>query len=517
MDHDTLDDFWQAIRFDDRYDTFDVPCLHVTGWYDLEDLLGAFHHYEGMMAASPAREQQRLIVGPWSHVNSRNPHSSYAEVECGPEAALEMDDIHLAWFDHWLKGKETGALDTPPVRLWETGSHRWRDEDRWPLATGERSLYLGWDGKEGSLSETPSASQDPDRSYRYDPLDPVPTRMDVKRYPIEDVPVEMTEIEARDDVVTYTSAPLHGNRHRLRLAATRAVGQQRPRRHRMARQADRRRRGRPLDQGLPGLPARLVPRFAGAPDAAHARRADPLPDRAVAGPPRLPARPPHPRLGHVQRFPLVRPQHEPVRPAQGPGRAAGGRQHAAPRRSLRLPDHPAGRGGGRRRARGGMTIRDATPDDAAAIARIYNQGIEDRLATLETQSRTPEERAEWLAARGPRHPVLVAVDGDGAVVGWGSLNAFNPRPAYDHVADFSVYVAREARGPRHRRRAPDRVGRAAPGRWAITSWCWPPSRTTRRGCASTSGTGSRRVGVYREHGWLDGRWVDVIVMEKILG
>ena len=56
----------------------------------------------------------------------------------------------------------------------------------------------------------------------------------------------------------------------------------------------------------------------------------------------------------------------------------------------------------------GMDIRDATVDDAAAIARIYNQGIEDRVATLETRVRTPEERAEWLAARSARHPVLVA-------------------------------------------------------------------------------------------------------------
>jgi putative CocE/NonD family hydrolase len=64
MDHDTLDDFWRAIRFDDRYQDIDVPCLHVTGWHDLEDLLGAVHHYEGMMASSPARDQQRLIVGP---------------------------------------------------------------------------------------------------------------------------------------------------------------------------------------------------------------------------------------------------------------------------------------------------------------------------------------------------------------------------------------------------------------------------------------------------------------------
>src|SRR5918911_3090304 len=93
-----------------------------------------------------------------------------------------------------------------------------------------------------------------------------------------------------------------------------------------------------------------------------------------------------------------------------------------------------------------MHIRYARPEDAAAIAEVYNQGIEDRVATLETQVRTPEERTAWLAARGPRHPVLVAVDDRGHVVGWGSLNQFNPRAAYDHVADFSVYVAREHRG-----------------------------------------------------------------------
>jgi DNA-directed RNA polymerase specialized sigma24 family protein len=76
-----------------------------------------------------------------------------------------------------------------------------------------------------------------------------------------------------------------------------------------------------------------------------------------------------------------------------------------------------------------VNIRGATFDDAAAICAIYNQGIDDRIATLETERRTPEERRAWLAARAPRHPVFVAeTDGDG-VIGWASLNAFNPRPA----------------------------------------------------------------------------------------
>src|SRR5687767_7276689 len=94
---------------------------------------------------------------------------------------------------------------------------------------------------------------------------------------------------------------------------------------------------------------------------------------------------------------------------------------------------------------GGIRIRPANRSDIPAITRIYNEGIHDRLATLETEERTPQERLEWLESRDDRHPVLVA-EREGAIAGWGSLNVFNPRPAYDHVADFSIYVGREARG-----------------------------------------------------------------------
>ena len=165
---------------------------------------------------------------------------------------------------------------------------------------------------------------------------------------------------------------------------------------------------------------------------------------------------------------------------------------------------------------GELQIRDANLDDAPAIARIYNQGIEDRLATLETQVRTPQERAEWLAARGPRHPVLVAIDDAGDVLGWGSLNAFNPRPAYDYVADFSVYVAREARG----RGIGDALLTALETRARDLSYhklvlaAFPHNAA---GMRLYQRRGFVTVGMYREHGWLDGCWVDVIVMEKILG
>jgi L-amino acid N-acyltransferase YncA len=169
-----------------------------------------------------------------------------------------------------------------------------------------------------------------------------------------------------------------------------------------------------------------------------------------------------------------------------------------------------------------MQIREATREDAAAIAHIYNQGIEDRAATLETLLRTPEERAEWLASRGPRHPVLVAVDsagavaeGEGMVVGWGSLNPFNPRPVYDHVADFSVYVAREQRGRGIGDALLGALEKRARGlgyhKMVLAAF---PSNAP--GMRLYERHGFQTVGVYHEQGLLDGRWVDVIIMEKLL-
>ena len=161
-----------------------------------------------------------------------------------------------------------------------------------------------------------------------------------------------------------------------------------------------------------------------------------------------------------------------------------------------------------------LTVRPATPADADAICRIYNQGIEDRVATLETELRTAAERVEWMAARGPRHPVVVAVAGD-EVAGWASLNRFNPRPAYDHVVDLSVYVERGWRGRGVGRRLLEHVIEAARtlGYHKMVLAAFP---TNTAGMALYERLGFSRVGIYREQGWLDDRWVDVIVMERLL-
>ena len=161
-----------------------------------------------------------------------------------------------------------------------------------------------------------------------------------------------------------------------------------------------------------------------------------------------------------------------------------------------------------------IEIRRAEPTDAEAIAIIYNQGIEDRLATLETEARSPDERRGWLTSRGRRHPVLVGETG-GQVIGWSSLNSFNPRAAYDHVADISVYVERAWRGRGVGRQLLETLigcGREL-GYHKLVLAAFPFNAP---GVALYGRVGFIEVGVYREQGWLDGKWVDVVVMEKLL-
>lgn len=161
-----------------------------------------------------------------------------------------------------------------------------------------------------------------------------------------------------------------------------------------------------------------------------------------------------------------------------------------------------------------VLLRTATPSDADAICTIHNQGIVDRIATLDTAIRTPEGVRTWLAERGPRRPVIVA-DAEGSVVGWGSLNQFNPREAYDFVADFSVYVERQRRGRGIGRQLLDRLvdlARAAGyHKMVLTALA-----SNEAGVGLYASAGFARVGVYHEQGQLDGKWVDVVIMEKIL-
>jgi L-amino acid N-acyltransferase YncA len=160
-------------------------------------------------------------------------------------------------------------------------------------------------------------------------------------------------------------------------------------------------------------------------------------------------------------------------------------------------------------------LRLASAADAEQICRIYNQGIEDRVATLEVELRTPDERREWLESRSPRHPVIVAEHDEGEIAGWASLNVFNPREAYRFVADISVYVERSWRGKGAGRVLLERLvelGRQH-GFHKLVLAAFPFNES---GMALYERLGFQPVGIYREQGQLDGKWVDTIVMERLL-
>jgi len=159
-------------------------------------------------------------------------------------------------------------------------------------------------------------------------------------------------------------------------------------------------------------------------------------------------------------------------------------------------------------------VRLATAEDADAICRIYNQGIEDRVATLETEPRTPDERRAWMASRSPRHPVIVAEAG-GRISGWGSLNPYSAREAYRFVADFSIYVDRAWRGKGVGDAMLTHLTQLARehGFHKMVLSAFP---TNTGGMALYTKHGFRTVGIFKEMGLLDGRWVDTLIMEKLL-
>ena len=158
-------------------------------------------------------------------------------------------------------------------------------------------------------------------------------------------------------------------------------------------------------------------------------------------------------------------------------------------------------------------ISFATTADAAAIAGIYNQGIEDRGATFETQPRTADEMAARIAD-GERFPLLVARD-HGVPVGWAGLSSYRPRACYDGIAEFSIYIDRASRGQGVGRQLLTSLVDAARDRgyWKLVSRIFPSNAGSRALCRAC---GFREVGTYEKHGRLDGQWLDVVIVERLI-
>jgi len=158
-----------------------------------------------------------------------------------------------------------------------------------------------------------------------------------------------------------------------------------------------------------------------------------------------------------------------------------------------------------------MSTRLATPADAPAITRIYNEGIADRTATFETRLRMPEEIVAWFDGV---HPIIV-VERDGDVVAFADTATYRPRDCYAGVAEFNVYVARTHRGMGAGREVMEALIEAAAsaGLWKLVSRVFVENRASRQLLARV---GFREVGIYRRHARLDGLWRDVVIVERLI-
>jgi phosphinothricin acetyltransferase len=159
-----------------------------------------------------------------------------------------------------------------------------------------------------------------------------------------------------------------------------------------------------------------------------------------------------------------------------------------------------------------ISTRPVEERDAEAVARIYNEGIEDRIATFETRARSAADIAAWFDGI---HPAVVVEDGE-QIIAFASTSGYRARECYAKIAEFSVYVARARRGS-----GAGRVALAAlitasseAGLHKLVSRIFPENVASRGLCRAL---GFREVGVYQEHGQLEGVWKDCVIVERVVG
>ena len=217
--HPARDQFWRDLSVAERFADITVPALNIGGWFDIfaGSTARTFTELKKRGGSAEARDGQRLIIGPWDHLNSTG---VYPDRQFGLMADARYADLtgaHQRFFDRWLRGR-AGALDgSAPVRIFVMGLDQWRDEQDWPLPdTSYVDYYLDSSGRantadgDGGLGAEPPGRQHAD-TYLYDPRRPVPTlggRVMSPATANEAGPVDQRRAESRDDVLCYTTPVL---------------------------------------------------------------------------------------------------------------------------------------------------------------------------------------------------------------------------------------------------------------------------------------------------------------------
>lgn len=220
--HNTDDAYWQRWDPKNYYNQLNVPVLNFEGWYDAF-LAGGLQNFTGMVSSGKtayARNNQRIVIGPWDHIGWGRPGSIEAPMlkALPANANSPINQLMLAWWDHFLKGKNNGVESGPTVNYYEMGANVWRTADGWPLPqTRFTPYYLSSDGHantvfgDGQLSTSkPAGGQAPDR-YTYDPTNPVPSvggHSCCAAPTGSQGPYDRQSIDQRNDVLVFQTPPM---------------------------------------------------------------------------------------------------------------------------------------------------------------------------------------------------------------------------------------------------------------------------------------------------------------------
>ena len=218
--HPTYDSYWKRWAPQEYYGKLSIPVLDIEGWYD-GFLEGGVHNFTGMSATAKtayARDNQRLVIGPWDHTGWGRPESIEAPMlkQAGPAGNSPINELMLAWWDHYLKGKDNG-IGGDEVTYFNMGSNVWKTATSWPIPTTEyRDYFLSSDGHANSVmgdgklvATAPDSGEAPDH-YDYDPHNPVPSvggHSCCSAPPGSQGPYDQQSIEQRPDVLVYSAAP----------------------------------------------------------------------------------------------------------------------------------------------------------------------------------------------------------------------------------------------------------------------------------------------------------------------
>jgi len=218
LEHPSYDDYWKRISIEEHYADINVPALTVAAWYDIFQG-GSLRNYVGIKAhgGDAARKGQHLFVTIGGHAGGGQ---KIGDVEFGPAAAeYDENDLTLKWYDYLFKGVQN-EFAGKPVKLFVMGTNQWREEDDWPLSRAKNTKYYLHSAKnaaslrgDGTLSTVPPRTEVTDH-YIFDPANPVPTiggPLCCDSQHLAPGPRDQRPVEARDDVLIYSSPPFTQN------------------------------------------------------------------------------------------------------------------------------------------------------------------------------------------------------------------------------------------------------------------------------------------------------------------